>query len=74
MIEIGRHIYHPTHGPQIWPWWKLATLNVCRCTHDPDRLFWNIPLSYNIWLYTRWGAICCNFRVRKGVYIAQDLW
>lgn len=61
-------IYHPTHGPQHWLWWKLLTINVVRASHDPFFYFWITPIAYNIWLYTRWGAICVTYYVRRGVY------
>ena len=63
------HVYHPTHGPQVWPWWKLVTIHIAGpCSHDPADYFWITPISYNIWVYTRWGALCFEWRVRHGVY------
>jgi hypothetical protein len=66
-MKLNRHIYHPTHGPRVWPWWKLLTVHVARCTHDPYWLFWITPISFNIWVYTRWGAVCLNYTLRDGV-------
>lgn len=62
------HIYHPTHGPQNWPWWKVASVSIVRCSHNPQRFFWITPIAYNIWIYSRWGAVVCTWRVRRGVY------
>lgn len=67
------HVYHPSHGPKVWPWWKLLTIHVCRCTHDPACYFWMPPISYNVWLYTRWGALSFNVTERRGVY-RSDMW
>lgn len=68
------HIYHPTHGPQHWPWWRLFSISIVRCTHDPYWYFWITPISYNIWLYTRWGALCFEFTERNGVYRREEYW
>ncbi len=68
MLRVDRYIYHPSHGPQSWPWWRLFTVTVARCTHDPAHLFWITPIAFNIWLYTRWGAVCFTFTKRRGIY------
>lgn len=72
MFKLDRHIYEPTHGPQTWPWWKLLSIRIVRCTHDPAHFFWITPISYNCWFYTRWGAACLNIRERRGIYRATD--
>ncbi len=66
-------VYHPSHGPQVWPWWKLLTLSVVRCSHDPFWFFWITPISFNVWLYTRWGALCWTWRLRRGVYDSETM-
>lgn len=66
------HIYHPSHGPQSWPWWKLLTVKVCRCSHDPYWFFWITPISYNVWIYSRWGALCWNVNERRGIYRNEE--
>jgi hypothetical protein len=41
---------HPSHGPQVWPWWRLFSFSVVRQ---------DIPLpstGRRVWFYTRWGA------------------
>ena len=46
---------HPTHGPQVWPWWRLVSFSVVRLEiHLPST-------GYRLWVYTRWGA--CFFDV-----------
>jgi len=52
--------YHPSLGPQARPWWKLLTVKIHRCTRDPYWYFWITPISYNAWIYSRWGALCIN--------------
>jgi hypothetical protein len=71
-MRFNRHIYHTFHGPQVWPWWKILSVNVVRCTHDPVWAFWITPISYNIWIYSRWGALCLNLRERRGVYRTEE--
>lgn len=66
------HIYHPTHGPQRWPWWRLLVIHIVRCSHDPYWYFWMTPISYNIWLYTRWGALCYHHTKRRPVYRREN--
>lgn len=68
MLRPRFHVYHPTHGPQVWPWWKLLVVSVVRGSHDPYWYFWITPIAYNVWFYTRWGAWCWSYRVRNGVY------
>lgn len=72
MFTLDKSIYRRSqgliHGPSVWPWWKLLTVTINRCSHDPANLFWMTPISYNVWFYTRWGARCLNVRERKGIY------
>jgi hypothetical protein len=72
-FKLDRHIYRPSHGPQAWPWWRLVTVKVCCCSHDPYRFFWITPISWNIWIYTRWGALCANVRERDGIYRREEI-
>ena len=74
-LELRRHIYHDTsHGPLMWPWWKLLTISIVRCTHDPYRFLWITPITYNIWIYTRWGAMCHTWCWRNIVYCREACW
>lgn len=40
------------HGPQRWPFWKIVSISIVRCSGV-------IPpsIGYNLWIYTRWGAL-----------------
>jgi len=69
-ITFDRRIYHPSLGTQAWPCWKLLTVKIARCTHDPNWYFWITSISYNVWIYSRWDALCMNEhpRERKGSY------
>ncbi len=69
-ITFDRRIYHPSLGTQAWPCWKLLTVKIARCTHDPNWYFWITSISYNVWIYSRWDALCMNEhpRERKGIY------
>ena len=71
-ITLDRCIYHPSYGPQAWPWWKLVTVKTARCTHDPNWYFWIRPISHNVWIYSRWGALCMNIRERKRIYRTEE--
>lgn len=63
------HVYQPSHGPQTWPWWRLITVSVVRCDGgDPIRYFWINGIYYNVWIYTRWGAVCWTIAERNSVY------
>ena len=68
--HVDQHIYHPSHGTQAWPCGKLLTVKIARCTHDPNWYFWITSISYNVWIYSRWDALCMNEhpRERKGIY------
>lgn len=39
------------HGPQTWPWWRLASFSVVRLEVYPP------TTGYRLWVYTRWGAL-----------------
>ena len=69
-ITFDRRIYHPSLGTQAWPCWKLPTVKIARCTHDPNWYFWITSISYNVRIYSRWDALCMNEhpRERKGIY------
>jgi hypothetical protein len=44
-------MFRVKHGPQTWPWWRLASVSVIRASGVI------LPSTgYNVWLYTRWGA------------------
>lgn len=73
-LWLDPHVYKPSHGPQKWPWWKLLTVHVVRCSHDPAQLFWIPPISYNAWVYTRWGARCITYHFRRGIYRPREDW
>src|SRR5713101_2099361 len=67
--HVDQHIYHPSHGTQAWPCGKLLTVKIARCTHDPNWYFWITPISYNVWIYSRWAALCMKHPCeRKGIY------
>lgn len=66
-LTLDRRVYHPSHGPRTWPWWRQLSVTIGRCTHDPPEYFWMTPVSYNVWFYTRWGAICLNWCLRRSV-------
>ena len=76
-FRLDRHVYRRadglSHGPAVWPWWKLVTIKIARCSHDPAHFFWMTPISWNLWIYTRWGARCCNIVERAGVYRRADV-
>lgn len=65
-------IFNPTHGPQVWPWYKLFSVRIVRCSHDPYWLYWITPIAYNVWFYTRWGAIVWAWYHRRGVRVLTD--
>lgn len=47
---------HPSHGPQVWPWWRLFSLAFYRLTiAEPHS-------GYRTWFYTRWGAAYFDVR------------
>lgn len=47
---------HLAHGPQTWPWWRLASFGPVRLSSVV------LPSTgYRLWVYTRWGA--CHFDV-----------
>lgn len=54
-LHIDSHRYHPSHGPQVWPWWRLITVRIVRTRGG------RIQKAWNIWTYTRWGAWCCGW-------------
>jgi hypothetical protein len=49
-----------------------VTVKTVRCTHDPNWYFWIRPISHNVWIYSRWGALCMNIRERKGIYRTEE--
>lgn len=63
---VGRdgrpRIGFPSHGPQVWARWHLFSVRVYECNTDieGDRY----ARSWNIWLYTRWGAHCSSWVVK----------
>jgi hypothetical protein len=68
------HRYRPSHGPQVWPWWRLLTISIVRCgPGDPVRYFWIKGIHYNAWFYTRWGAWCLTITERNGVYRKEEI-
>jgi len=42
---------HPTHGPQVWPWWRLVSFGFVRL-----ELVAKPSIGWRLWVYTRWGA------------------
>ena len=41
----------PTHGPQVWPWWKIVSFSVVELQcYDHTHLGWCL------WVYTKWGS------------------
>lgn len=42
----------PSHGPQVWPWWKLLSFNVVEL-----RCYDQSHLGRRVWIYTRWDAL-----------------
>jgi hypothetical protein len=50
-IFVSGHVYHPSHGPQVWPWWKLISWKFVRKAVQPP------STGYGLWVYTRWGAV-----------------
>lgn len=48
----------PSHGPQHWPWWRLASFSLVRLGSVARP-----SIGRRLWVYTRWGA------VYVGVYI-----
>lgn len=41
---------HPTHGPQVWPWWRLVSFGLVHLEVAKPSMGWRL------WVYTRWGA------------------
>lgn len=65
-VHWSHHIFHPTHGPQTWPWWRLVTVSVVQAEGiQPDRTYGPTPRYYILWVYTRWGAVACDIDVRR---------
>lgn len=50
-LLIGKPI-RPRHGPQVWEWYRLFALHLCRLGYHSGSL----ASGYRLWLYTRWGA------------------
>lgn len=50
------------HGPQDWPWWRLASLSLHPT--NPGRQNPRVP-CWHLWLYTRWGALVLWFGVDR---------
>lgn len=48
---LSGHVYHPSHGPQVWPWWKIVSWKLVKQTVRPP------STGYSLWIYTRWGAM-----------------
>lgn len=44
------NVLHPSHGPQIWPWYYLFSFHLCAL-----RVYYP-STSYRLWIYTRWGS------------------
>lgn len=43
------------HGPRRLPWWKPVVVKAVPT--NPDLPHRN-PLSWNVWIYSRWGTVC----------------
>lgn len=58
-IDWYRFTKH-THGPKVWPWWRLVVVHPVRWSllSPIDRANARSHKGYNIWVYTRWGAWC----------------
>ena len=45
------------HGPRALPWYKPFSLSMV-LTNPELRKLKPLPLSWNVWFYTRWGSWC----------------
>lgn len=54
-MKIGKYFFtaqimkpnYCAHGPQVWPWWKLAGFGFCKIgVHAPSS-------GYRFWIYVR---------------------
>jgi hypothetical protein len=61
-------ILNPSHGPTVWPFWRLVTIRVVKCEWCNEPNNWHVikPIAFNIWAYTRWGALCQSVTFRHG--------
>jgi hypothetical protein len=72
MLAVGRYRFYPSkrfltkcqHGPKTWPWWRWISISIHQhMPHFSERK----QNGWNIWIYTRWGALCEEFTIlRKG--------
>lgn len=64
-LKLNLHWYTlrgVTHGPQDWPWWRLASFAAVRTNQDrPNPL----ATGWNVWIYTRRGAWCNHFAIDR---------
>lgn len=57
----------PTHGPQVWPWWRWVSVRVVRWEYYRTFTFQDYvgtKPAWNIWVYTRYGAWCFGWYQR----------
>ena len=54
------HTKH-THGPSVWPWWKIFSVQPVRASIYAPSTGWNV------WIYTRWHrAVLFGFYIGRG--------
>lgn len=56
---FGGGMWKPHHGPQAWPWWRLFVLTPYSTNPAPPSSSWNV------WLYTRWGALMWHVAIDR---------
>ncbi len=58
-LIVSTNVYHPYHGPQVWPWWRLIVVHLAKSDYtQPPREDSDYLGGRNLWFYTRWGAWC----------------
>lgn len=63
-LSIDMRVLRPSHGPQVWPWWRL--ISFAAVYTNPGRQNPDVP-AWNVWAYTRWGALVWWFAVDKRI-------
>jgi hypothetical protein len=68
-LDLPRTIFTKhTHGPTVWPHWKVFSISLVRASVYAPSSGWNV------WIYTRWHrAVLFEFFVGRGLS-RTELW